>query len=770
MRWLCICLCFLAAASLASAVFPQRSFVASFGSDNDGRLGRASNAKFGEVALNCPRKICAIRDLAVTGSYGVVKSAWGTYIWGSNATGEFGDAKSPYPGAPTSVPHVFSGKSVAASSSLSIVALEGAWIAYNGNASELTGFGADTEYQLGLVGWAKEAGVTTVNPSVLTVTAVKRVGPITSTPFSIAPSSVSTSFLPVDGTMTCADTRCYYQEGTDNFWRYWGAAPDYDPSYSPSTASLNIVSLPGTQNVQWVVANKNAMLQLVTGGPPKLFGVGLFLDGTPNSIAGNMTDPILLNTSCAPVVNADRLRASLGDTFAIYACVNRQNIYAFGNNTLLQLGNGDYTNSYYSGTGAHVRVNITLDPSEYFVAIATGMSTGYAFTSFNNTWAWGYSGSNAMGSMNFPFNYAPYPVRPFQFADNPSYQVADVRSVSTAHGLFLILKKRPGVCNDMPIAMKLLVGQTFCDYDGFVNIEDTMEMNHTMAGSLTSYMKMRGDMVMKGSSQMQSIVGMSVEGNIELHDEVQVMLAGPGSIVGTFSAGDNAIVNFTSANVSIEGTLDFGPSSHLAFSGMSATFDGSTALLTLDGNATINGTISLTYTQQEIDQIVAALLAAHAKREAELDFSAPDASNSTGGNYTLTQNTTIVTSKSGSFNAASASVSVTLAQPSDSCNQIEARTSATPSGLTTVFTLTGSSSCTPSSNNGAPGSPSTNNTKKQQNIAIIIGPAVAGGVVVLFVIAAIVILTVAPLRNAVLPYRDAGAKRRVTSYQPTRDV
>lgn len=67
---------------------PRRSYVASFGDNQAGRLGRETDALLPVVKIPCPKQRCFVRSLSVANSFVVMSGGQGDVAWGSNMRGQ----------------------------------------------------------------------------------------------------------------------------------------------------------------------------------------------------------------------------------------------------------------------------------------------------------------------------------------------------------------------------------------------------------------------------------------------------------------------------------------------------------------------------------------------------------------------------------------------------------------------------------------------------------------------------------------------------------
>jgi hypothetical protein len=715
-----------------------------------------------------------VKEIALTSDYAVVRTAFGVFVWGSNASQELGPSEQTganYQPARLPLPQ-FNGASPRA-----ILALEDAMMIFSEN-NDLVGFGSDEDFRLALLqvrafsappGPSAPSGPSPSSPP----SSSPSDSPVTSSPDS-SPDSPMTIAVPPNGvtrredqeaqadvidpypnSISCAATRCYFRNRGDNMWGYFGAAA-FDLDYSPLGLDSSIKWIPNSELIVWIESTKRSVVFLKAPSMD-LFAGGFDVLANPDII----TTPRRLDSLCTPT-RADRLRA-MGDGFFVYGCFEPgyatvTRVYAFGRNDMGQLGNISTSESYVAAIDEHRLVEIDLAPGERIIALRAGKSTGYAFTTFNNTWAWGWTRDNAMGTYNPVEDFIAKPTPDaFQFPLFYKYQVTDIQSTPAAHGLFLVLAMRYGNCPNLPGSMDM--GNSFCDYDNFINFAADCVLTGTSTGEMTSFMKMRGDVYMHGDAQMTSRAGMVMEGGISMYDRSVSLLIGAGELIGDINLFNSSKVQFSGTNVSLVGNLNVGPDASIDLDDMAHTFQDKPSI-TLNGTGKIQGIVTITYSQEEIDALVQSLLSEESPQEFQPVGSpeaviSPDADGSPEAPSTVSKKSLILETTEGELDVSQATVNIALLQPSSGCASVSASPTVEGGTLSVLFAVTSISGC----GNSGPQSPeqalkAANNRK----VGIIVG-SVIGGVVVLGAVAALLILKVAPIRDAVLPYRGATARR-----------
>lgn len=772
----------------ALADIPRRSYVASFGSNESKRLGRPSSG-LPTVKLTCPKQRCGVRQFSVANSYVIVDTALGDYAWGSNAAGQLpGLAQTTDDIAPTLVPQV------TASTDNTYVVLDDACL-MNG-AGTTYGYGSNTKGQLAAVGqsaWAVSPAAAPVVP--ITAPAVAPISKrsveslnseqsaldsqetretsdsVATDEIAAPPPFTNTEYGTLSFTpelLRCAATRCYYLNSSSHTWGYWGNA-DYDPDYDFTTTPLRRLDVTPAVGISYIVHSRTmAVMSTLTG----VQAMGFFLNSTDPLIA---QPPTVITPACQVRSRLPSLAIAMdvGDGFVVYVCNDSRTMYAFGNNTFGQLGNASITDSYVPGiidsqssVSSHALVSMQWNnPTEIIVDISAGMASTYILTSAGDVYAWGYTGSSALGIETDDMiaaghmQFVPVLLSYYSTVKNTYASIA-IRSTASAHGVFVGLAMRPGTigttCVTLPTTVTSLFNisdsnSIFCDVEGYYNL-NTMSMVEQEDALVSVVMKIRGDMSMTGSSKMASIGGMTLEGDITLNDTAIATIAGtmPDSaniVDGALYLYDRAQARFQNTTVQVTGDVQLSANAAITFSNLTdSLLNDSSVVVNVTGAVYANGVVNVVVTQKDIDALVAAALNGAGKRSAEAD-----SPSSATVNTTLT--TVLVSSEQGIITSGTTITNLTVAQPSDACAKSSGSLVPSSGSLALVVSISIESDC--SNNDNVLGGSPTN--------AGIIAGSVVGGVLAAFVLIAIIILAVPALRQRVLPYRDASARRATTT-------
>lgn len=781
---------------------PRRSYIASFGSNGSERLGRPSSSAKPVVGLVCPKQRCGVRQFSVANSYVIANTALGDYAWGSNAQGQLpGLAITSNAVSPTIVPPI------APTADNVYRVLDDACLM---NADSTTyGYGSNNKGQLSALNQTGWSVGPVASPSLSPVSlpsnpASKRdldatfegqsqeldqyeQGKRSSSSSSemLAPpyTNTQTGTLPFSfRDLSCAATRCYYQNSTSTAWGYWGDA-DYDPSYDFRSSPLRRLDFSVPNLVSWIVHSRTTVILKTATG---VKAMGFFLNSSDPLIAQPIST---LTPACEvnPRMRDLSLPIDVGDGFVAYVCSDYRTVYTFGNNTFGQLGNSSITDDYVPGltdsnssVSGHVLVSIPFSTSsEYIVDISAGMASTYVLTSAGDVYGWGYSGLDSLGPETQPNidagHFQNFPaLLSYYSADSVKniYQSIAIRSTASAHGFFVGLAMRPGTigttCNSLPSSVTALFNMSdlnsiFCDIQGYYNL-NSMTMAATENALVNVVMKVRGDMSMSGASKMASLGGMVLEGDITLNDTAQAVISGlvqdaPNFLDGSLFLSGQSQIQLENTSLQVSGDVDLSHGATLTFANLTnSLLNESSIVVNVSGSIAFNGSIAVVITQAEVDALIEATLGRGNRREyLANDPASPDAATPAATNATLT---TVLISTEGTIVASStATTSITVAQPSNSCAKASGSLVPSSGSLSMVVSISVDSECTPGSPKGGFG-------KDRNTTGIIIG-SVFGGIIACFVIAAIVILSVKPIREKLLPYRDATARRtaNTTQYQ-----
>lgn len=781
----------------ALADIPRRSYVASFGSNDSKRLGRSSSSVLPTVKLTCPKQRCGVRQFAVANSYVIVDTALGDYAWGSNSVGQLPGLATTNAGVdPTLVPQVIP------STDNSYTVLDDACL-MNG-AGTTYGYGSNDKGQLAALGqsaWAVSPSAAPLAPatapagvpnskrsaknlldgeSALDVQETRETTDSVATNGIAAPppynnnDSGTLAFTPE--LLRCAATRCYYLNGTSHTWGYWGNA-DYDPSYDFTHTPLRRLEVTPALGITYIVHSRTTVLMSTLTG---VQAMGFFLNSSDPLIS---QPPTTLTPAC-PVrgrLASLALSMDVGDGFVVYICNDSRTMYAFGNNTFGQLGNASITESYVPGiidaqsnVSSHALVSMQWNNDvDTIVDIAASMATTYILTSAGDVYAWGYTGSSALGQETADMIAAGHKLfvptlLTYYSAVKATYQSIAIRSTASAHGVFVGLAMRPGTigtnCATLPTSVTSLFNMSdltsiFCDIEGYYNM-NTMSMADREDALVSVVMKVRGDMSMTGSAKMASLGGMTLEGDITLNDTAIATIAGtmedgPNMVDGALYLNDQAQLHFQNTSVQVTGDVQLSNNAAVTFSNLTdSLLNESSVVVNVSGSVYVNGLVNVIITQKDIDALVAAALNGAGKRRDVLDASP----SSSTVNTTLT--TVLVSSEQGIITSGTTLTNLSVAQPSDPCATSSGSLAPSSGSLAVIVSISVDGEC--SSKNVLGGSPT--------NAGIIAG-SVVGGVLAAFVLIAIIILAVPSLRERVLPYRDASARRATTTtkYQAGTD-
>lgn len=777
---------------------PRRSYIASFGSNDSNRLGRDSSSARPVVGLTCPKQRCGIRQFSVANNYAIASTALGDYAWGSNEFGQLpGIAPTSEPIAPTLVPPI------APLTTNSYLVMDDA--CFMNAASTTYGYGSNSKGQLAAIGhsdWSEEpvvvpVGVPASKRSYIASHLGNDANGIQSSDHSgdqkrsvdgindFKDALSSPYFANQNGTLSfaylalrCAATRCYYQNATHPYaWGYWGAA-DYDSSYDWHTTPLRSLAF-NSSTVTWIVHSRTTAIAKTASG---VWSWGFFLNSTDPLYS---QPPTLLTPACTvrprlplPLLS---LSVDIGDGFVVYVCNDARTVYTFGNNTFGQLGNASITEDYIPGiidgqssATSHAMVTIPFtSETDVILDLATGKATTYVLTSSGDIFAWGYAGEHAMGAATSGPTSHPTPILlPYYSSVSDLYLAVAIRATSSAHGVFAGLAMRPGTIGQSCAVLPAIVGtlfnlsdanSIFCDIQGFYNL-NTMAMESTEQMFIDFTMKIRGDMAMSGTSKMYSIGGMSLEGDIDLNETAQAIISGyyEGSanlLDGSLSLADDSQVHLGNTSVLITGEVNLAQGASLNFNNLSsALLNESSVVVNVTGNVVVNGTLNVVLTQEDVDILVEAVLAGYrSDRRANEPGTSTTPGNLTTVNATLT--TTLVTSGKSITTSSSTTTGIIVAQPSNPCASSSGSLVSSGPSLTTIVTISVSEGCTPST---------AGKFGKDSKTTAIIAGSVVGGVIALFIVAAIVVFAVKPIRNRVLPYRHASARRAALTTRYTR--